>query len=459
MRHCKPVAAAPPQGAHEVRKDSVSMYGPVAQALYNRAIGIDVHHSLLVCAFQYANLQTQTIETQTCSFGTTASELARFTQWCRERNPEKILMESTGVLWFSPYEALEQVGFTAQELILVNARDLRSPPGRKTDTSDARNLAVHARMGTVKGSFVPAKRFREMRIVARHYSKTKGDISRAKSRYQKVLNYIGLRASSVFSDPHGKAATAILTAYCEGEENMLEVIEKHGKRLRKTPEQILDALNFAMTQEMRAELEILRFQLDQLNSVAEQQLALLTKMQSTQRDRQMIAQLQELPAVNELAARLLYAEITDNLSSFPDADHLASWAGLCPGNNESAGKRYSGRAPKGNKYVRSILTECSHAIGFMKYGSMKDVFQAFKERRGHRRAVIAVAHRLLKLIYAIVALGKPYVDKPTDALEAVRKRSYQKSVRNIKELNYEILQHGVLVNKDTGAITAVDPAV
>ena len=175
-------------------------------------------------------------------------------------------MESTGVLWFSPYEALESVGFTNRQLSLINARDFKAIVGRKSDKQDAERLALYARIGNVRSSFVPAKCFREMRAVSRLLSKTTDEQSRARSRYLKTLNFIGCRASSAFSDVRGEAATAILEVLAEGtREQLIDAIKIHGRRLRKSAAEILDALDFAVSPAMAMQLRIQKRHMEALS--------------------------------------------------------------------------------------------------------------------------------------------------------------------------------------------------
>lgn len=429
---------------------------PVAKALYNSSIGIDVHHSVLVCAYQNCNRENEEITTEVRQFGTTSSEIQAFARWCREKNPERILMESTGVLWFSPYETLESVGFTQRELSLINARDFRAVTGRKTDKQDAKRLALFARLGTVRGSFVPSKEFREMRNISRLLIKMTAELSRARSRYLKTLNFVGCRVSSVFSDSRGKAAKAILEVYCQGDLSALpKAIEDNCGRLRKSPEEILDALNFSISPSIAETLRIQHQHMKDIEARCGDLYDLLCQIQS--KYKKYIDMLTSIPGIKERAARLMFSEITNDLDSFSDAEHFASWAGVCPGNKESAGKRYSGHAAKGNKYLRAILVECGQAIGLMRRGFLKSLFQSFKETKGTRRAVVAIAHRLIRIIFRLFTRNEMYVENETDALTKVRVRKYIKSAVNVKAQNFDIAEHGILIDKATGALIALTP--
>lgn len=426
---------------------------PVVKAAYKSCIGIDIHHSVLVCAFQRCESDNSVIQTEIQEFGTGAGEIQRFAQWCRQCHPDRIVMESTGVLWLSPYQALEDVGFTRQQLALINARDFKAVVGRKTDKKDAQNLAEYGRIGLVRASFVPQRRFREMRMVARQYRKLTSDHARCQARFLKLFNFVGCRLSNAFSDTNGKAAKAILQDFLETDTPLVKLIQEHGARLRRKPEDIVDALSFEISDDMRQQLKLLRKHLDSLEEFKSQQMQLLEKMQRN--DQPHIERLMSIPGIKETAARLIFAEVTDDLSSFPNSEHFASWAGVCPGNNESAGKRRSGHAAKGNRYLRSALTECSQAISRMKQGELRKLFQAFKERRGHKRAIVALAHRLLVIIYSLIKQGKIYEEKPTDALDKARVNRLLQSIANLVALRYMFLNTGEVVNKETGEIAAV----
>ena len=351
-------------------------------------------------------------------------------------------MESTGVLWVSPYQSLEDKGFSSKQLALINARDFKAVAGRKTDKKDAQSLAEYGRIGMIRPSFVPPRRFREMRMVAHLYTKLDKELQRNKSRYLKLLNFVGCRASNAFSDINGKAAKAIVKDFiAQGSASLTEIIEKYGARLRQSPEKIADVLNFEVSPSMRSQLCLLRKYLDQLEALKSEHLQLLQQMQ--QEDQSYIDALMKIPGVKEKSARLIFAEVTNDLSSFPDSEHFASWAGVCPGNCESAGKRQRKGCQEEQAFARSL-------------SRMWPSNWSYEERRGHNRAVVAIAHRFVLIIYALFAKGKSYEDKPTEALEKVRVARFVNSVRNIKKLNYVILKDGKeLVNKETDVITTV----
>lgn len=420
------------------------------EAMYASAVGIDVHADLLVCCYQAFNTTSGETISDHASFGTKQSDLSSFSAWVRERNPEIVLMESTGILWLSAYEALENVGFTNEQLALVNARDVKAVKGRKTDRADAERLTQIARFGCFKKSFVPAKVFREMRAISRLYIKSQNDLSRAQNRLHKLLNATGCRARQVFSDLKGVAATFILEAWLDEVEDFESVVRTKGRRLRASPEEIMDALNFSTSDCLRQTIRLQRENIARLKQFCVNLLEQLKVMQRPYEN--IISALTTIPGIKETSARLLLAEFSDSMDSFPDSEHFASWLGICPGNNISAGKEHGSGAPKGNKWARTTLTEIAGGISLMKNNPLKDRFQLFKERRGTKRAIVAIAHKVAVIIYSMIKNG-----------EAFRAHDYSEAIRDhrLKRLGREIrrTQHQNLLLTEAGIVDAASGTV
>lgn len=394
---------------------------------HSSAIGVDVHLDLLVCAYQYHH--GNQIITEIQEFGTGYSQIEAFAQWCDERNPEIVIMESTGVLWLSPYEALEHHGFDAQRLALVNARDVKAAMGRKTDREDATRLAEFGRIGRFKRSFIPPQIFRQMRIIARLYQKAKADCSRKSSRYQKLLNASGCRASTVFSDVvKGKAARVILDAFISQDPNFREIVENSCRQLAASAEEIIDALNFTVPPAFLEQLREERAQLDRLEEYCARTMARLKELQAPYEPH--IKVLCTIPGIKEASARLIFAELSDDLTvNFANSERFASWLGICPGNHLSAGKSYSSKTPKGNKALRRVLTECAHGIALSRKGALNERFKAFKLRRGARRAIVAIAHKLTLIIYSCLTTGECYVEHKSSILRDTVEVRFEKARR------------------------------
>lgn len=403
------------------------------EAQYRSAIGVDVHRDLLVCCYQEHNPEKNEMLTEMANFGTKCSQLMEFAQWCANLSPDVIIMESTGVLWRSPYEALESVGFTNKQLALVNARDVKAAVGRKTDAEDAKRLATFARLGTIKRSFVPGKLFRDMRLLARLYKKTVDNFARTKNRYNKILNSAGFRASSVFSDTNGKAAKILLDAFVFGskEDQAVALNCRAVKRLKASPEEIQDALNATCNPVILELLRKVKADIDSQRKLADEYMSMLRQAQAPYEH--CIELLVRIPGIKETSARLIFAELCDNIGEyFPDAEHFASWMGICPGNNVSANKSYSGKSAKGNKWIRAALTECANGIALSRRGSLYKRFLGYKARRGHKRAIVALAHKLARIIYCCLKYGILYQEEDKFDLRACLSRHVAKIQLNVE---------------------------
>lgn len=422
----------------------------VIAALHESAIGIDVHAELLVCAYQ-ASSKTHTIETEIVEFGTKRSDLDAFAIWCRSKNPGIIVMESAGVLWRSPYEALERVGFTHKDLALLNVRDVKAVHGRKTDKADAKHLAELARLSELKKSFVPDAVFRDMRTLARRYQTTMKALATQTNVYHKLLNGIGCRAGSVFSNVKGVAASAILEAKVQNEPNFESIVRKESRRLRATADEILNALNFEISEPIRQQLLGEQKRIKEIQTFAAEIMKRLTELQTP--FAKQIDLLMTIPGIKETAARLIFAELTDNLKQyFSSSEKFCSWMGICPGNNISANKSHSGSSAKGNKWLRKTLVECAHGIGLSKC-AFKERFTVFKMRRGTLRAVMAIAHLLARVIFAVLSNQKVFTlsSLRTYTVQGECVKRIEQNVTQFNQLTNDSVDV-MLVNRGTGEV-------
>lgn len=316
-------------------------------------------------------------------------------------------MESTGVYWKSPFAALEAVGLNAW---VVNARHVKAVPGRKTDMADAQWLATLARAGLLRASFVPPTEFRQLRLVARQRQKLVGMLSAEKNRLHKVLVDAGIRLNVVVSDVHGPSARAMVKALLAGKP-MAEILDGKG-RLRASREQLFEALDaeqFSPTHRYLAD-EILQH-IEQIESrIAGMDRHLLTALEPWQPQLNL---LQTMPGVDLIGAAMLLVEIGPAMAAFGSAERLASWVGICLGNNESAGKRFGGRIRRGNAWVRRLLCEFAQAASRTRCG-LKAKFESMAIRKGNKKSVIALAHKMLRIIFALLSTSKPYQDKSID---------------------------------------------
>ena len=374
--------------------------------MHKRVIALDVHQAkITACAL--VEHEDGRVEITKRDFGAFKRDRRALAQWSVEIRPEVVVMESTGVYWKSPFAALEAVGIIAW---VVNARHVKAVPGRKTDMADAQWLATLARSGLLRASFIPPVDMRELRLVARQRQKLVGMCSAEKNRLHKVLVDAGIRLNVVVSDVHGASARAMVKALIAGQA-MHEVLDQKG-RLRASRDELFEALSterFSARHQFVAN-EIMRHieQIEERVSRFDQYLHEGLKAYQPQ-----LRLLQTLPGVDIQGAAMLLVEIGADMAVFGSAERLASWVGICPGNNESAGKRKSGQTRKGNVWVRRLLCEFAQAASRSRC-ALKDKFTALSIRKGHKKSIIALAHKMLRIVFAILKNKTPYLDKAVD---------------------------------------------
>ena len=295
-----------------------------------------------------------------------------------------------------------------------------------------------------------------MRLIAREIQSNKRDLSRTLNRYQKLLNSCGCRASTVFSDVRGKAASIILETKINDAPNLEAVIKQNSKRLRSTPEEIFAALNFEIKPAIAGQIREMHKKIEALQEYDRRSMERLEELQKPYEAE--IERLKTIAGIQERSARLIFAELCegkDLKERFPTSEHFASWLGICPGDNTSAGKQKSGQTPKGNKHLRRVLVECTK--GFVATTSqltVRDKFLALKMRRGYKRAVVAIAHLIARIIYSILTNGKNYVVYATTALRDVVVERTCRSLRQLMKRRDVLVIDGQVVEKNTGAILA-----
>ena len=375
-------------------------------ALYKRVIGLDVHQAqITACALLEEPDGTVRIEQR--QFGAFKRDRRALAEWAASLCPDEVVMESTGIYWKSPYAALEAAGIRAK---VVNARHVKQVPGRKTDVGDAQWLATLARAGLLRGSFVPPAKWRELRLIARQRQKLVGQLASEKNRLHKVLTDSGVRLGVVVSDLHGQSARAMVKAIIAGQPPH-EVLRLASRRLKASRAEIFDALHGELTASHRFVLDELMRHIEEIEArIARFDARLLDALQE---ERNTLALLQTLPGVDLIGAAMLLVEIGTDMEAFGSADRLASWVGICPGNHESAGKRKSGRIRKGNLYVRRLLCEFAHAASRTQ-SVFKSKFQSLLVRRGYKRAIVALGHKILRTIFFMLKRREHYRDSATD---------------------------------------------
>jgi transposase len=413
------------------------------ELIVERCAGIDVHQARVrVCVRTPAADGKRKRVEEFASFGTTTPDLLALADWLAARGVTQVAMEGTGVYWKPVYYILEG----AFELWLVNAQHVKNVPGRKTDTSDAAWLCRLLEHGLLRKSFVPPREIRELRDLTRYRKALIRERASEVNRLHKVLEDAGVKLATVASDVMGVSGRRMLEALVAGTTDPEVLAELAKTRLRtKLPElrKALDARfrehhGFLVSQVL-AHVDYLEEAIDTVSKRVEEMLAPVAPA---------IKVLVSIPGIERRTAEVVVAEIGTDMSRFATSRHLASWAGLCPGNNESAGKRKHGRTTKGSPWLRTALVEA--ALGATRRtGYLRSKYWRVRSRRGHQRAVIAVAHALLEIIHQLLGTGEVYTDLGAEYFE--RRQAEQLTRRAVRQL--ERLGHQVILKEPVTAPT------
>ena len=386
------------------------------QDLLEICCGIDVHKNMVVACLLKGDVDKKPTK-EIREFSTLMYGLEELCNWLLAENCYAIAMESTGVYWYTVYNILE-AGFEDMgvQLIVTNPRHMKNVPGKKTDMKDAEWIATLLRAGLLKSSYVPPRDIRELRDLTRYRRNMVQETAVQKNRIEKFLQQCGFKISSFISDICGLSGMTIIEhLYTYGKISPEEIVNMlHGKVRNKTAE-LQQAVNGTMSKHQQEFLKILVEWYKQgenhVNEVEEKIMACATKY------REKIDLICTIPAIQELTAITIISEVGVDLRMFPTASHFSSWAGLCPGNNESAGKRKSGRLLKGNPYLKSVLCQCAWGSARSRKSYLHDWFWKLKQRRGSKKAVVAVAHKLLVFIYSILKNNDEYDEGRHEAVK------------------------------------------
>jgi transposase len=403
------------------------------EVLYSHCAGLDVHKkTVVVCRLGVDAKRHKVKATET--FGTTTAELLQLSDWLTAGECTHVAMESTGEFWKPIWNLLEG----SFELLLVNAQHVKRVPGRKTDVQDAEWLADLLQHGLLKASFVPPVEQRDRRDLTRQRTQLVRDRASVLNRIQKVLEGANIKLSSVVSEIDGVSSRAIL-AEIVADHLKLGQLEGlvHGQLRNKLPE-----LEQALSGRVRAHHRFLLAQhLAHLDFLEEQIAAYSREVERwTAPFEELVQLLDTIPGVARTTAELILAEVGADLSRFPTADHLASWAGLVPGQNESAGKRRSGKMRPGSQWLRAGLTQAAHAAARQKNNYLAAHYHRLAGRRGKKRATMAVAHSILVIAYYIIQRRQPYKDLGSNYFDERQKASTaNRLTRRLEKLGYRIV--------------------
>ena len=369
--------------------------------IYQRCCGIDVHKATLTACVRVHGAGRK-LSQEIRSFGTTGDELLSLHDWLMTHRVSHVAMEATGVYWKPVFYVLEQ-GLT---LLLVNPADVQRMPGRKTDVSDAAWLAQLLENGLLRPSFIPPRAIRELRDLVRYRSELKHDHTRVANRLHKVLQDADLKLSSVMSDILGVSGRQILRQLAAGHSEPAALAELARGSLRaKRP-----ALRQALTGRFSEHHAFLIGQaLTELDNLEESMSALAARVeQHLVPFAQQIEQLTTIPGIKRVAAAVILSEIGTDMSCFPDTAHLASWAGMAPGNHESAGKRRRAKARHGNRWLRTILVECGHAAGRTRDTALAAIYRRMIIRAGRKHAAFVTGRHILNIAYHLLTKHDTY---------------------------------------------------
>ena len=403
------------------------------QVLYARVCGLDVHKKVVVGCVRILDAQG-VVHSTVRRFGTMTADLMELGEWLAQAEVTHVAMESTGVYWQPVFNLLERYF----EVWLINAQHIKKVPGRKTDVKDAEWIAQLLQCGLLRPSLVPDRKQRELRDLTRQRTKLVQQRNAVNNRIQKVLESANIKLDSVASDVLGASGRSMIEALIDGETDATVLAELAQRKLRDKIPQLQRALAGEVTEHHRF---LLRELLDQYDFLEHK----ITRMSERLREvtpspfRAAVEQLDPIPGVAERGAEALLAETGTDMSRFPTHKHFASWAGRCPGNQESAGKRQSGKTPAANRHLDAVLTEIAHAAVRKKGSYFQAQYHRVAARRGKKRAIGAVKHSLLIAVYYMLRDNQPYRDLGADHFSRVNPQQHIRyHVRKLQQLGQKV---------------------
>lgn len=408
------------------------------QDILTTAMGLDVHRDIIVACLIKGQIGLEP-EAEIRTFSTLIPEMQKLRDWVLETDCRNVAMESTGIYWQPIYEMLEPCFDSEISILVVNARHMKNVPGRKTDMRDAEWIATLLRAGLLKGSFIPAKPIRELRHLTRYRKSVVHDITAQKNRIDKFLQSSGFRFTAFLSDAFGASGRNIIRYLIENGSIDRAALDKCLKtKTRNRINEILVALNGSLSAHQRSFLRMIFEHLLTLEAHKTSVEDAITE--EILKHEEAMNLLCSIPGIDITAAASIIAEIGTDMSAFPDSQHICSWAGLSPGNNESAGKRKSTHINKGNPYLKSMLCEVGWIVSGKRTLYLSGWYWRVKQKKGAKRATIALARKLLSLIYSMLKTGIPYNE---ECFEERRKHSERKRagrmINELQRLGYTVV--------------------
>ena len=402
------------------------------ELLYPQCAAIDVHKRTAVAAVGWVDEQGRR-QREVRTFATMTGDLERLRDWLAERGVTHVAMESTGVYWKPIFHVLEE----RFAVVLANAAHVKAVPGRKTDVRDSEWLLELMQHGLVRASFIPPAPIRELRELTRYRANLVQERAREANRIQKVLEDANVKLAAVVTDVLGVSGRLMLQALIDGETDPGALAALAKGRLCKKRAALVEALTGRVRDHHRLLLRELLAHVDYLDgTITRLSAEIAERLRPYAAD---MALLCSIAGIKQRAAEVLLAELGPDMGAWPDARHLCSWAALCPGNNQSGGKQRSGRTRQGNRWLKRVLVQAAWAAIRVKDGYLGAQFRRIAKRRGEQRALMAVAHSLLTIVYHALKQGTPYQELGAsyfDRFDTDRQARYH--LRRLAELGYQV---------------------
>ena len=400
--------------------------------MYRCCAGLDVHKETVAACVRRVDTAGR-IDKEIRTFGTTTGELVKLLDWLVARGVEAAAMESTGVFWKPIWTILEG----SVKVILVNARHIKNVPGRKTDVKDCDWIAQLLQHGLLRASFVPERPQRDLRDLTRQRSQLTAEQSRVANRIHKTLEDANIKLGSVATDILGVSGREMIRALIAGQDDPNALADLARRRLRAKLPQLREALRGRLSDHHRFMLSQL---MDHLAYLDRQIAAFDQRIEELMRPfQEAIRRLSTIPGVAARTAQNVLAEIGTDMSRFPTDQHLASWAAMCPGNRESAGKRKSGHTNHGNRWLRTALAQAAWAASHTKNTYLSAQYRRLAGRRGKKRAIVALGHTMLVMMYHMLRGGEDYQELGHDYLDKLQPhRLTRYLVKRLESLGHEV---------------------
>lgn len=401
------------------------------EIIYKSCCGIDVHKNKLVACLKIKGKKNVIKE-----FSGQTEDIKNMTNWLLENDCEKIAMESTASFWKPLVNIFEMKKL---DYTVINARDYKNLPGKKTDVLDSEWIADLLQHGMLRDSYIPSREQRELREATRYRKSLTQERARGLNRLQKMLEGANIKITSILSGVLGVTSRNLIEYVLENDEDITK--EKANElvttRVHAKLEDIVKAMNGIITPFQKIMMKEVIKHIDELTERIKEMDALIDEyMKEYEKNKK---KLEKIPGLGKRSSEIILAEIGQDMKRFPTAGHISSWAGVCPGNNESAGKRRSGKTRKGNKILKSTLVECAQSAVRRKDTFFYAQYQRISMRRGKKRAILAVAHSILISIYYMIKEDKEYEDLGADFYNKFNKEKKANAyMKKLKELGYDV---------------------